>query len=72
MLLVAPALEGLQPGQLYERLAERLPRHMRPAYIRIVDVFPKTPTGKIHKVALGKLADKEGAWVSPSAAERHT
>ncbi len=48
------------PQALAERLGELLPRYMRPAYISIVDELPKTPTGKVRKVALD--TDVTKAW----------
>ncbi|MET0988386.1 MAG: AMP-binding protein [Steroidobacteraceae bacterium] len=72
LLLVTSARDALSVEQLYARLAERLPRHMCPAYIRVVDALPKTPTGKVNKTALAHLAGKEGAWVSPASVERHS
>jgi carnitine-CoA ligase len=60
---------------LYRRLIDQLPRHCLPAFIMSYhDEFPKTPNGKIRKVALkGEIeqAAAGGAWMSPSAVSRH-
>ncbi|MET0732872.1 MAG: AMP-binding protein [Casimicrobiaceae bacterium] len=68
LLLVVPrAGQTIDAAALYERLATNLPRYMRPAYIRVVNELPKTPSSKVRKVALGELASPAGAWRSPAA-----
>jgi acyl-coenzyme A synthetase/AMP-(fatty) acid ligase len=44
------------------RLADRLPRYMRPAYIAVVDELPRTPNGKIRKVGLAESIDLTTVW----------
>ncbi|MGD9793042.1 MAG: class I adenylate-forming enzyme family protein [Acidimicrobiia bacterium] len=72
LLVVRPvSVEGFSAQTLYERLRETLPRHCLPAFISTrTDEFPKTPNGKIRKVALDGERDRVAAghtWVSPSA-----
>jgi crotonobetaine/carnitine-CoA ligase len=63
LLLVIP-----QPGvvldaaQFAERLADLLPRYMRPTYIAVVDELPRTPNGKIRKVGLAEATDLTTVW----------
>lgn len=52
---------AVQPTELLQFLAERLPRHKLPRHIRIVAEIPKTPAGKIDRAALGALATQADA-----------
>jgi crotonobetaine/carnitine-CoA ligase len=67
LLLVTRARQTLQPAQLFKRLQTKLPRYMHPAFVKVVAEFPKTPSGKIRKAALGELATTRDAWVSPTS-----
>ncbi|UOM34901.1 AMP-binding protein [Acuticoccus sp. I52.16.1] len=51
VLAVVVAVPGgtIDPAGLIEHLAERLPHHMVPRYVRIVDALPKTASGKLQK-----------------------
>ncbi|WP_442972628.1 amino acid adenylation domain-containing protein [Rhodococcus sp. Rp3] len=42
----------LDPHEIREWAAERLPRHMVPATVTVLDAFPLTSTGKIDRAAL--------------------
>ncbi|HEY1970264.1 MAG TPA: AMP-binding protein [Pseudonocardia sp.] len=44
--------EFFDPGELFEFVAERLPRQMLPRFIEPVDQLPRTPTMKIKKIDL--------------------
>ncbi|WP_439029760.1 amino acid adenylation domain-containing protein [Gordonia terrae] len=41
-----------EPADLRRRVARRLPRHMVPVSISVLDVIPLTPTGKLDRAAL--------------------
>lgn len=51
VLIAVTPVEGhsIDPAALMTFLADRLPRYMVPRYLRIVDVLPKTASGKIQK-----------------------
>jgi acyl carrier protein len=52
-LLAYCAGEGaLQPEQLHSHLADWLPEHMMPGAIVVLEELPRTPSGKIDKLAL--------------------
>lgn len=54
VLLLVCLKDGEQVGyeSLHEWIGGRLPKHMRPRYIEILDELPKTPTHKINKSVL--------------------
>jgi crotonobetaine/carnitine-CoA ligase len=54
--LVVVARHAVDPKDLREFLAKSLPRHMLPRYFQIVDAIPKTPTQKVQRFKLVKLA----------------
>lgn len=43
------------PGVIQGWCAERMPRFMRPAHLRVIDSIPRTPTNKIEKYKLKQL-----------------
>ena len=63
LLLVIPRPGiALDPGGLAGRLADHLPRYMRPTYIAVVDELPRTPNGKIRKAGLAEAVDLSTVW----------
>lgn len=63
LLAVVPTRpNALRPEELWLRVASRLPRSMRPAYIVVYDDLPRTPTNKIRKVGLLEQLDLQCAW----------
>jgi crotonobetaine/carnitine-CoA ligase len=61
-LVVVPAPTGCDPGALYERLRDQLPRHALPAHVLVVDDLPRTPTNKVRKAELRERLDLTTAW----------
>ncbi len=64
VLAVIAAREGMHvdPAQLTEYLATRLPHYMVPRYIRIVSELPKTASGKLQKHVLRSEGLTADAW----------
>lgn len=64
VLLFVTAREdmSISPLALTEHLIRRLPYFMVPRYIRITDVLPKTPTGKVQKAELRSASLVQGSW----------
>lgn len=52
--------DTIDPGALAAELAQRLPAYMRPRRIVPVPAFPKTPNGKVDRVALAQQAAAGG------------
>ncbi|MBB5801932.1 amino acid adenylation domain-containing protein [Saccharothrix ecbatanensis] len=59
---------GLDPGELKAWAANRLPAHMVPATIEVVDAFPLTSSGKVDRRALA-AADLGPTALDPPATE---
>ena len=65
------AEEGAEPSgaELREHLRERLPEHMVPAVVAVLDALPLTPNGKVDRRALpaawDRPADEGEGWVAP-------
>lgn len=53
-VVVVPAAghESLTADQVRQFTIDELPKHMWPRYVEVVEVLPKTPTGKINKARL--------------------
>ncbi len=49
------------PEDIINYAAEQMPKYMRPAYVRIVDALPVTPTNKIEKYKLRQMLTEESA-----------
>lgn len=65
LLVVRPPGVDTDPAALAARLRDVLPRHMLPAYIALVDEFPRTPTGKVRKAELAERFVPDAAWKAP-------
>jgi acyl-coenzyme A synthetase/AMP-(fatty) acid ligase len=52
----------LDPALLAGRLAQVLPRYMRPSFVSIWEQLPKTLNGKIRKSELRAAGVPAGAW----------
>ena len=66
LLAVIPAPgRWIEPAELHARLAGRLPRHMVPAFVAVVDELPRTPTNKIRKRDLRAVLDPALVWQAP-------
>jgi crotonobetaine/carnitine-CoA ligase len=74
VLAVVAAREGMQvdPEELTEYLATRLPHYMVPRYIRIVSELPKTASGKLQKHVLRGEGLTADAWDRDQAGIRLT
>ena len=63
---VVPAGDGFAVAELRARLAGRLPAHMVPSAVVVLDALPLTPTGKIDRGALPPPAAGDAeAYVEP-------
>jgi amino acid adenylation domain-containing protein len=49
---VVPAADGVRAAELRERLSARLPEHMVPSALVVLDGFPLSPNGKVDRRAL--------------------
>lgn len=61
-VLVAPGAAAPAPLAVLERLAGKLPHHMLPRYIRVMDEFPRSATGKIRKDLLKRSFVPAATW----------
>jgi crotonobetaine/carnitine-CoA ligase len=68
LIAVTPVAGGtIVPDQLLAVLADRLPRYMVPRYVRVLEILPKTSSGKIQKHILrgegvtGETFDREAS-----------
>jgi len=67
--------DGLQPEALAAWLGERLPAHMVPGAIVVLDALPRTPNGKVDRKALPRPEPAQGAgdgFVAPESAEERS
>jgi carnitine-CoA ligase len=53
---------GLTEADLLEHCRERLPRHMVPRYVEILDRLPKTPTEKVERMTLAARPLTSATW----------
>ncbi|MGW3133599.1 amino acid adenylation domain-containing protein [Streptomyces sp. NPDC001123] len=58
--------DGLDPGELKDWAARRLPAHMVPATVTVVDAFPLTNSAKVDRRALAAAGGAPGAVDPPS------
>lgn len=63
LVVVAPvAGRSIEPPAIVEFLRARLPHHMIPRYVRIVEELPKTPTEKVQKHVLREQGTTADTW----------
>jgi carnitine-CoA ligase len=63
LIVIAPiAGRSIEPPAVVEFLRARLPHHMIPRYVRIVDELPKTPTEKVQKHVLREQGTTADTW----------
>jgi carnitine-CoA ligase len=64
VMVVVVAVSGrtIDPLELTEYLVPRMPRHMVPRYIEIVDELPRSPSFKIKKAELRAAGVTPGTW----------
>ncbi len=63
LVVIAPvAGRSIEPPAIVEFLRARLPHHMIPRYVRIVEELPKTPTEKVQKHVLREQGTTAGTW----------
>lgn len=63
LVVIAPvAGRSIEPSAIVEFLRARLPHHMIPRYVRIVEELPKTPTEKVQKHVLREQGTMAGTW----------
>lgn len=72
LFVVPKADASLDPAELFEFLAGRLPYFMVPRYIEQVEEIPRTATQKIRKIALRELPAGVTCWDSEAAGIRVT
>ncbi|HEV2733485.1 MAG TPA: amino acid adenylation domain-containing protein, partial [Longimicrobiaceae bacterium] len=65
---LVPGEEGLDPAELRRHLRERLPAHLVPSALVVLDALPRTPGGKLDRRALpapDASAAADDAFVAP-------
>ncbi len=63
LVIVAPVGgRSIDPAAIVEFLHARLPRHMIPRYVRVVEELPKTPTEKVQKHILREQGITADTW----------
>jgi crotonobetaine/carnitine-CoA ligase len=70
LVAVVPTGGGLTAESLYDTLAARLPRHMRPAYVAVLDDLPKTPSGKVRRRQVAGRAEGRALRTPHAVASR--
>ncbi|WP_329380037.1 non-ribosomal peptide synthetase [Streptomyces sp. NBC_01716] len=66
-----PGLEPGSGGELRAFLAERLPEHMVPVQVVVLDTLPLLPNGKINRQALPRAGHRDRAGRGRGAGPRH-
>lgn len=59
---------SLNAEQMRERLHDRIARYKIPRYLRVVEQFPLTPSGKVQKFRLREMFAAEAALAEPAPA----
>jgi crotonobetaine/carnitine-CoA ligase len=54
--------QSLTPGQILDRVQDRLPYFAVPRYVRFVEEFPRTPSQRVEKYKLREEGLVEGTW----------
>ncbi|WP_342149802.1 amino acid adenylation domain-containing protein [Methylorubrum sp. SB2] len=67
-LLAYAVADGIGPQALHDHLAARLPAHMRPGAILILDRLPLTPNGKLDRAALPRPEASATTGAAPEGA----
>lgn len=63
LVVIAPvAGRSVEPPAIVEFLRARLPHHMIPRYVRMVEELPKTPTEKVQKHVLREQGATADTW----------
>ncbi|SHN40080.1 AMP-binding protein [Cryptosporangium aurantiacum] len=62
VFVVPRAGEDLDPEALIHFLVPRMPYHMVPRFVEVVDELPKTPTMKVRKAELRERGNSPGTW----------
>jgi acyl carrier protein len=61
---------SLDPAALREFLSQRLPFYMMPAHFTLLEALPRTPTGKLDRRALQRMAGERVSLGAPYVAPR--
>ena len=59
LALFVTARGGADPAEAAARACERLPRHKRPKWVRVVAELPRTATGKVQRFKLREILERE-------------
>jgi crotonobetaine/carnitine-CoA ligase len=70
VVIVAVKGRTIDPRALTEYLVPRMPRHMIPRFIEIVDELPRTPSFKIKKAELRQAGITAATWDREKAGVR--
>jgi crotonobetaine/carnitine-CoA ligase len=68
LLVVVPTLSSLDPAEVVEFCAKRLPHFAVPRYVRMVEQLPKTPSERVQKFELAFV--DEATWDRENQASR--
>jgi crotonobetaine/carnitine-CoA ligase len=63
LIVVAPVTgRSIDPASIVQFMQERVPAHMIPRYVRLVEELPKTPTAKVQKHVLRSQGITPDTW----------
>jgi crotonobetaine/carnitine-CoA ligase len=65
--LVAAEGAKIDPAKIAEFCAENLPYFAIPRYLEVIDVLPRTPTGRVRKYLLRETGITDGTWDAVAA-----
>jgi crotonobetaine/carnitine-CoA ligase len=60
VMLFTVCTDGTSREDVHDWCGERLPAFAMPRYVRLVENLPQTPSGKVRKAELRRLADERG------------